>query len=177
MAKLNINVTDTKDLITQAKNLTREQQKEAQLARLLINQGALPELREGQTGKFVQMSNVFFKSKTLNEASFMAGLTTVGVAAGLDASDVLETYNNEAIAMALCNTIQKMTEAKYAKRSQADVETIVAYISKNLQKFGREAREARVNLGVVVAVEQQTMRDLAKLKQIANDKAETSEKE
>ena len=172
MAKLNINITDNIDLITQAKNLTLEQQKEAQIARLYLNQCKFPVYSEGASGRFVMLDNAVFKSTTMKEAGFMMGLIRAGYQVGISESDIMETYSNDAIAMALCNHIQKKTAAKFENMSADQINAVSGQIEKNLSIFGKGAREAKVNLGVVLAAEQQVKKDLEKLKELASQKEE-----
>ena len=173
MAKLTINPF-ARDLITHAKNLTTAQQKEAQIARGAINQGMMPVLPE--SGKFVMLSDgkraVCLNNKTMSEDAFVTGLVQLGKGVGVNADDVLGAYTGDSAAMGLCNTLQELTEKAYAQKSADDINNIIKQIVTNLKNFGSAAREAKVNLGVIVAVEQQTQKDLAKLAEIAKNKTE-----
>ena len=175
MSKLNINITDTKDLITQAKNLTEAQRKEAQIARLYINQGQMPVYKEGVTGRFVMIDNIGFKSKPMSDAAFRMGLAHAGMFVGLKEQDVMETYDgHETIAMALCNHVQKKTMSKYQNYNADQIKEISDRIEKNLEVFGSFARKASVDLGVIMAAEQQTKKDIANMKEFALNKDEDS---
>lgn len=170
MARLNINITDTSDLITQAKNLNMAQRKEAQIARLYINQCKMPVYSKGVVGDFLLLDNVGFKSKTMSEPAFITGLTRAGVGAGLKEADVLETYDNDAVAMALCNHIQKTIVKNYANLSAEQINVVVDRMEKQMETFGMFARQARVDLGVVVATEQQVKKDVSRMKELASQK-------
>lgn len=178
MAKLNINLTDTKDIITQSKNLTEAQRKEAQLIRLLLNQGLMPVLNEGQTGKFVQMGRMAFKSKPVSESQFTLNLMCIGNCVGITYNDVLDTYyENQAIAMAFCNHIQKKLMENIGRLDAEQAAEFVGMIERNLGLLGESARAAGVNLGVVLAAEQATKTDLKNLKTMVNKKADAEELE
>ena len=165
MAKINVNITDTKDLITQAKNLNMAQRKEAQIARLYINQCKMPVYSKGAIGDFLLLDNVAFKSKTMSEPAFITGLTHAGVGAGLKEEDILETYDNDAMAMALCNHIQKVTEKNYANLPAEQMNVVVDRMEKQMETFGLFARQAKVDLGVIVAAEQQVKKDISRMKE------------
>jgi len=166
MSKLNINLFDTRDLITQSKNLTEAQRREAQIARLYLTQGSMPVYSDGNTGRFVMLSNMFFKNKTMSEPAFKLGLTKVGKTLGYDEVDVLETYT-ESSAMALCNFLQKKTLERYQQKGSKANEEILKMVEDKTKDFGRFARAAQVDLGVVIAVEQQLKKDLEQAKQQA----------
>ena len=114
----------------------------------------------------------YLSSKTMSEESFVTGLVQAGKGVNVNADEIINAYSNEASAMAICNTLQELTEKAYAGKSAEDINNIIAQIARNLENFGKGAREARVNLGVIVAVEQQTQKDLAKLAEIAKNKTE-----
>ena len=170
MSKLNVNITDTKDLITQSKNLTNAQRKEAQIARLYINQCKMPVYSQGPSGNFVLFDNVGFNSKEMSDPAFITGIARAGVSAGLKKEDVLETYTSDSIAMALCNHIQKVTEKNYANLPAEQMSVVVDRMEKQMETFGMFARYAKVNLGVIVATEQQVKKDVERMKELSSKK-------
>ena len=170
MSKIYFNITDNKDFITQNTSLNDAQKKEAQVARLLINQCRLPVLADGVQGKSVMMSNAFFTSKTMTEPAVMLSIANAGASAGYSREDVLETYTS-ASAMALSNAIQKQTMANYSSMPEDQKKTIMERIQASLKQFGVAAREANVNLGVIIATEQQVKRDLDAMKSLNDEES------
>lgn len=178
MSKLNINTFDTKDLITQTNSLNNAMRKEAQIARIALTQGMMPVFFRGSAGDFVMLSDgekkVYFRSKTMDEGSFVAGLKQVGQAVGYTESDIVETYNHDSIAMALCNDIQKETINNLTARTPKEFNEIVSYIEARVDQFAEEARNAKVHPGVIFAVVTQIKNDLNAARKVVAAKEEES---
>lgn len=172
MAKLNINAADTKDLISQSKNLTLERKKESQIARLYIDQGKLPVYHEGVSGKFVMMDNVAFKSTSMQEPAFLTGILRAGAFVGISEQDIADTYDSGENAMALCNYIQEQIMNNFQNASVNQIKIVADRIETDLEIFGKSARNAEVDLGVIISVEQQVKKDLENIRELAAQKEE-----
>ena len=183
MSKLSINKFNTRDLISQSKSLNEGMRKEAQLARIALTQGMMPIISSPSAIEdFVMLANpepmqaIYLKSKTMDDNAFVAGIVQLARNAGLKQEDIIETYDHESIAMALCNFVQTETLKLLSERNPQDFEAISQNLEWRLQKFMGDARFVKIPEGEIIAVVQQVKRDMEEAKKIVAIKSEENAK-
>ena len=174
MSKFEIQYTANQDLISRSE-LSLQRKKEAQLARIALNQGFMPVVKNGQAGNFVMLSNgrraIFLKSKPMNQDAYLTGILSAGVSAGVDGKELLEACKKDNFAMQTCNAVQEEIFRKYTLESPAYMKRALANMAENTREFGVAARQAGLDLGMIVSIEGQAKKDMEKMREacLANE--------
>jgi len=168
MSSFDIKYTDNDDIISRG-SLSGARKKEAQLARIVLNQGFMPTLQNGETGKRVMLSNgkraIFLGEKPMPQDAYILGLLKAGIASGIDGQALYEEAQKEGLAMQTCNAVQETIFNNFAKKSTKYKKKALENMRRNVEEFRKVAREAGLELGLALSIEQQFAKDIEEMQQ------------
>ena len=165
MSKFEIKYGDNQDLISRS-DMGLARKKEAQLVRIVLNEGYMPVAVPGNKVMLTNATRAIFLSQNLmDEGGFRQGMINAGRVAGIDGAELLDSLNKEGFEMQTCNAVQEEYFNKFSKMQSLQREAVIENIQKNTQKFEELARKAGLDMGLILSVRMQTLKDVDKMKE------------